>query len=515
MQNHIRHNLLLTAGAVIRRSRLTTAVVLFACCLLPAMPTMGAENTDGDVVLQLHRDHNDLQRTDVSRIVSFADVMEQVTPAVVSVSTARKSSGQARGSELEDFLRRLYGLPPREGDGQPAPREERLMPEGRGSGFIVTDDGYILTNNHVIVGRRQVPADEIVVKLMDGREFDAEVIGTDPDSDVAVLKINAENLPAITLGNSDNARVGDIVFAAGNPLDVGLTVTQGIVSALGRSDLGILGMGGYESFIQTDAAINLGNSGGPLIDAEGRVIGISTAIMSRTGGSIGIGFAIPINLAASVMESLVNFGEVKRGFMGVELQPIDRRLAEAFGLDSTRGALVARVTRGLPADLAGIRHGDVVLSVNGRSVESVRGLIYLISNEPPGADVSLGIMRGGELKTVTVTLGDRDELLAGTVTVRKSPRELFKGIEVEALSDEIRGRFNIDDDIEGLVVVEAEAQAANTTGLRPGMVIIEINGRSVNTLEEASDALHPEGRENALYVYFQERYRLMAVISNR
>ncbi|WP_269540064.1 trypsin-like peptidase domain-containing protein [Cerasicoccus fimbriatus] len=457
---------------------------------------------------KLERDTAPLERNG-PRIVSFADVLDDVTPAVVSVHT----SHFAELSRQEKMLRRYYGM------------EDNPTVSGVGSGFIVTPDGYVLTNNHVVAGgRSNVKADEIIVQLDDGREFEAVVVGADPQSDVAVLKLNTadgEALPYLRLGDSSQLRVGDIVFAAGNPLSIGLTVTQGIVSALDRTDLGIYASRngpGYENFIQTDAAINRGNSGGPLVDAEGRVVGINSAIASTSGGSIGIGFAIPINFASQIMDSLVNDGEVRRGFIGVQLDSLDRQLAQAFGLSSSRGALVVRVTPGLPGEQAGMRHGDVVTAVNGQGVDSVQELIYLISSQAPGTDVALTIFRNQQYLDLDVTLGDRDALLSGPTRPAPKPEPmeivepdtLIKGVSVTPITPRDRREHEIPGNVDGLLISGVTDKYAEL--LSPGMVIESINGQEVANFDEALAALSPDG-VNRLYVFHEGGYRYVPLIA--
>ncbi|MEO0796615.1 MAG: Do family serine endopeptidase [Verrucomicrobiota bacterium] len=471
-------------------------------------------------VVELQRDHTPLDRSNTARIVSYADVLDKVTPAVASVHTEHVGTAPEGQRDWENMLRRYYGMPE-------IPEGEEVDPyieQGLGSGFVVTEDGYVLTNNHVVSGRSGSSADKIIVKLSDGREFDAALVGKDPQSDVAVLKIDTEGeaLPFLPMGDSKQLRVGDIVFAVGNPLSVGLTVTQGIVSALERTDLGIIsrrGMPAMENFIQTDAAINRGNSGGPLVDAEGRVIGINTAIVSQSGGSIGIGFAIPVNLAARVMQSLVEQGEVRRGFIGVQLEPLDRELAQAFGLDSSRGALISRVTPNLPGDKAGLRHGDVVTKVNGQAVDSVPEMIYLISSEQPGSTVDLSVFRNGEEQSIAVVLGDRTKLLEGEPVVEAEPvepeppktSEFVEGIEVAPLSEVLTAELELPEDLSGLQVVEVSSGSPYSEILVPGMVIQLINGQKVTSAEEARKALRVDGA-NALYVYYNENYQYLPLI---
>lgn len=442
-------------------------------------------------------DPEPIDRSNEHRLTSYADVLDSATPAVVGIYTARiVNVSQSARNPMEEFLRRYYGIPaPQQdsGNGEDAD-EERRVPTGVGSGVIVTSDGYILTNNHVITVEGEA-VDEIVVQMVDGREFDAEIVGRDPGTDVAVLKVeSAVSLPAITMTDSDNLRVGDVVFAIGNPLEVGLTVTQGIVSATGRTDLGILGMGGYENFIQTDASINMGNSGGALIDADGRLVGINTAIISRTGGNIGLGFAVPVNLARSIMNSLVSYGAVQRGFLGVLPGNLTPELAESFGLDSMEGAIVNQVSEGMPAEKAGIQHGDVILSVNGEKIESAADLRLTISQTPPGTPVDLEIVRNGETIVVPVVLGDLDEGMAAL-----TPASPLDGVEFSSVNPELRERLNIPEEVDGLVVSNVSPRSPYSDALIEGMVILEVNGNPVNSVQEFEAAL--TRRVNRIYTW--------------
>ena len=307
------------------------------------------------------------------RTVSYADVLDQATPSVVAVYTSKYQRVQSTRlpNGIPEIFRQ-FGFPIPEMYGEQDTSEieaekEQLRPYGAGSGVVMTEDGYIVSNHHVVHDQRGGVVDEIRVRINDGREYKAELIGSDKKTDVAVLKIESDvKFVPISVGDSELLRVGDVVFAIGNPLEVGITATQGIVSATGRHSLGILGQGAYENFIQTDASINLGNSGGALIDAYGRLIGINTAIFSRTGGSIGIGFAIPVNLVLDVMKKLVETGEVPRGLLGVFPKNISTDLAEAFNLESLEGALVDEVQEGSPAEAAGILHGDVIIKIESK-----------------------------------------------------------------------------------------------------------------------------------------------------
>ncbi len=327
---------------------------------------------------------------DVGRGVSYADAAKAAVPAVVFVYTSQEV--KSRHPFLNDPLfRHFFG--DRYGD-QPQRQS------GLGSGVIVSADGYILTNYHVVEA-----ADEIEVASNDGRKFKAKIVGADPESDLAVLKINAKSpLPTITFAATDSLRVGDVVLAIGNPFGVGQTVTSGIVSALGRSHLGI---NTFENFIQTDAAINPGNSGGALIDANGLLVGINTAIYSQSGGSMGIGFAIPVSLARSVMEQIIKTGAVTRGWIGVEVQEISPEIAESFGLKSTQGAIIAGVMRGSPADKAGIKPGDVLLAVEGKPVKDAQVMLDLIASLIPGQTAKFKVRREGKELDLAGTIGKR------------------------------------------------------------------------------------------------------------
>lgn len=418
-------------------------------------------------------------------VASYAEVIEPAQTAVVSVYSKKIVRQRIAVNPL---LRQFFGdaIPDQE---QPKPEE------GLGSGVIVSPDGYILTNHHVVEG-----ADELKVLLADERELIAKVIGTDPKTDIAVIKIDTDKLPVVTLADSDNIRVGDIVFAVGNPLGVGQTVTMGIVSAKGRS-VGILEeVAGYESFIQTDAAINMGNSGGALVDAKGRLVGINSAILSPSRGNIGIGFAVPINLAATVMHSLIETGSVSRGYLGVASQTLSADHAEALGLNrNTKGVMVTDVYPGTPAEEAGLRRGDVILSINEKAVTSLRDLRVLIAQTAPGSKVKLKVSRDGKDRVVEAALGKLDE----------KPDELFAGIEVTPLTPESRRRLNIPERLNGLLVTAVDEDSDYADRFAPDVLILQIDREDVSDLETARKALTP-GR-HMLFVYFRGALRVVGV----
>lgn len=322
---------------------------------------------------------------------SFRDAAKVAMPSVVNIFTSKTSTPSQTPFMDDPFFRKFFG------DRYDEQQEKQVS---LGSGVIVSAQGYILTNNHVVEA-----ADEIEVALTDGRKAIAKVVGADPETDLAVIKIDLDNLPAITLGHIEDARVGDAVLAIGNPFGVGQTVTMGIISALGRNHLGILDA--FENFIQTDAAINPGNSGGALIDANGNLLGINTAIYSRSGGSLGIGFAIPVNTVKSVMNAIIKNGHVVRGYIGVEPQDITPELAESFGLKKTNGAIIAGVLKGGPADKAGMQPGDVLVSIEGKAIADMADMMNQIAQLAPGHKAKMLVFRRNQESNLNVTVGTR------------------------------------------------------------------------------------------------------------
>lgn len=322
--------------------------------------------------------------------VSYAEAVGLAAPAVVNLYTTKVVSRSAAPMFDDPVFRRFFG------DNLP---KQRRMESSLGSAVIMSAEGYLLTNNHVVSG-----ADQIVVALKDGRETLARVIGSDPETDLAVLKIDLKDLPAITLGRSDQINIGDVTLAIGNPFGVGQTVTMGIISATGRNQLGL---NTYEDFIQTDAAINPGNSGGALVDAHGNLIGINTAIFSKSGGSQGIGFAIPVKLATEVMKAIVEHGQVIRGWLGIEVQPLTPELAESFGLQSRAGILVAGIYRDGPAQKAGLQPGDLILSIAGEAAIDGRRSMNQVARTKPGESIAIEVLRGGETLALSAEVGMR------------------------------------------------------------------------------------------------------------
>ena len=473
-----------------KRVNFFVCVCLMTACLFA---------TDKRAELNTLEDTRTITEIENTPRVSYADVLNRATPSVVAIYTSRivsPSYHQHTPLGFEEFLRRFgQTLPPQ----QTAPEgEEHLERVGIGSGVIISEDGYIITNNHVIQVQRGQTADEIRVRLGNNTEYIATLVGTDEKTDVAVLKIESEKaLPAIIIADSSKLQVGDVVFAIGNPLDVGLTATQGIVSALGRDSSGILGPGAYENFIQTDAAINLGNSGGALIDAAGRLVGINTAIVSGSGGSIGIGFAIPSNMASNVAKNLIETGEVRRGLLGLIPDNLTAELAEAFNLESTHGALVNQVQPGSPADLGGGRHGDVIIRVNDVEIESAQQLRLVISQMNPGSEVTLTLIRQGKTMELSVVLGS----LNGPITSEDSSKDVLNGVLLKALDEELRREWSIPSNLNGVAISDVAVQSPYSSIMAPGMVITEVNGQMVTKPSDIAEKLRPGA--NRFYIWRQ------------
>jgi serine protease Do len=427
---------------------------------------------------------------------SFADLADQVSPSVVNITTSTTVAGVNQGpapivpegSPLEDFFKDFLD---RQDRGQ-RPRQSSAL----GSGFVISADGYIVTNNHVID-----KADEIEIEFFSGEKLKAELVGTDPKTDIALLKVDApEDLPFVPFGDSDEARVGDWVLAVGNPLGQGFSVSAGIVSQRGREL-----QGAYDDFIQTDAAINKGNSGGPLFNTSGEVIGVNTAILSPSGGSIGIGFSMASNVVTRVVDQLQEFGETRRGWLGVRIQDVSEDVAEALELSSARGALVTDVPDG-PGKESGIEAGDVIVTFDGRVVEDTRELVRIVGNTSVGKAVDVDIIREGEEITLAVTLGRREEAEAQAVPVaidRVDPDEKeIMGMTVAVLTPELREQLGLDEDTSGLVVKEvSEDSDAFEKGLRAGDLIVEAGQQKIDNLgdlEERIEEAKEAGRKSFL-----------------
>jgi serine protease Do len=430
-----------------------------------------------------------------SRPDSFAELAEKVSPAVVNITTSTTvaaSSGPQpivpEGSPFEDFFRDFMD---RNQNGGPSPRRSQAL----GSGFVISEDGFIVTNNHVIQG-----ADEIQIEFFSGKELVAEVVGTDPNTDLALLKVETDApLPFVPWGSSDEMRVGDWVMAMGNPLGQGFSVSAGIVSARGRAL-----SGSFDDYIQTDAAINRGNSGGPLFNLDGEVIGVNTAILSPNGGSIGIGFAMSSRVAANVIDQLQRFGETRRGWLGVRIQDVSEDVAEAIGLEEARGALVTDVPEG-PSAEAGMQSGDVILSFDGMDVKDTRELVQRVANTEIGKDVRVVVFRDGGTQTLTVTLGRREDAegaVPASAPATDPVEEQILGMTVASMTEELREQLALPSGAQGLVVRDVVADSeAFEKGLRAGDIIAEAGQQAVSTpaeLEQRIEAARDAGRRSLL-----------------
>ncbi len=425
----------------------------------------------------------------------FVCIAKQAMPASVFISVEINPADNDNFGQMDpygnpfgdDFLNKFFGFP--NGGRQMQPRKQ----EGQGSGFIVSEDGLIMTNNHVVKG-----ADKIEVTLNDGQVLPAKLIGTDPRTDLALIqieKINGHNFPFLEFGDSDELEIAEDVIAIGNPFQLAASVTKGCISAKGRQGLNITD---YEDFIQTDCAINPGNSGGPLINVEGKVIGINTVILSHSGGFMGIGFAIPSNMARNIMDQLVSKGSVTRGFLGIELQSVDKEIAEGFNLTKTEGVLITSVSPKSPAEKAGLQSGDIVLELNGKPIKSRDSFRNQISMMDPGAEVKLSVYRKGKTIPITVTLGSAAESSTPAVVSQKL------GIEVENISAELSRQLGYASTEEGVVITKIKpGSPASLAGLRPGCLILEVNHKRVSNTADYEAAISDMGASKRIVLYIK------------
>lgn len=430
------------------------------------------------------------------RQFSLADTVERVMPSVVNISTTRVNTMQSPMGG-DPFFRDFFHF---FGPQMPQARPEQSL----GSGVIVSDDGLVITNNHVVER-----SEKIRVTLGDKREFEAKLVGTDPKSDLAVLRLkNAKGLKPLTFGDSDKLRLGDIVLAVGNPFNIGQTVTMGIVSAKGRANMGIVD---YEDFIQTDAAINPGNSGGAMINANGELVGINTAILSRTGGYQGIGFAIPTNMVKPIMGSLIKYGKVSRGWLGVIIQDVSPDLAQALKLPQSNGVLISDIDQSGPAAKVGLKRGDLVTKINGHAVDSSAKLRSLVGASGAGKKISLEYIRDGKAQSVEVVLGE----LPGKPGDKQDQAEEDLGLSVAPLTPQYRNKYNIPSRLNYGVLVEnvRPGSPAENAGIQAGDVILEVNRVKINSVNRFPQTIKEAGKRALLLVY--RRGNTIFMILNR
>ncbi len=460
------------------RSKKTTLIVWMACCLIVGMVL-------GGFIFPQSSPQAQTSSVLPTAPGSFATLAKKASPSVVNISTVKVVKG-GRGhpampfgpnDPFKEFFERFFK------DQMPRDFKQRSL----GTGFIIDKEGYILTNNHVIE-----KADEIKVKLADDREFDAKIVGRDPKTDLALIRIEgAWGLIPLALGDSDALQVGDWVVAIGNPFGLGHTVTAGIVSAKYRQ----IGAGAYDNYIQTDASINPGNSGGPLINTAGEVVGINSAIFSQSGGSVGIGFAVPVNMAKDLLPQLKR-GRVVRGWLGVMIQHVTPEIKKLFNLDEEKGALVSDVVAGGPADNAGIERGDVIVAVDGKQIKEMKELPFLIATIPVGKTVTVDVIRKGKSESIRVTIGELEEEEGERPVVSQAGPRL--GMVVDEITPELARRFGLEDTA-GVIVVEVQKDTpAEEAGLRPGDVILEIDQAAVKGLDDFKRKLDGYGAGDTL-----------------
>jgi len=458
-----------------------TAICVLSLLFVPVEALYGESANDVDILERTAR--------------TFSSVAKKAIPAVVFIHVEKSVRVGGSGSPHfndpfgffgDDFMRRFFGY---EHPRWSHPRQFKQT--GQGSGFIITEDGYILANNHVVGD-----VDKIMVRLHDGREFEAEVVGTDPHSEVAVIKIDAEGLATIPLGDSEALEIGEWVIAVGNPFGLTETLTVGVVSAKGRSGIGIAD---YENFIQTDAAINPGNSGGPLLNIKGEAVGINTAIFSRSGGYMGIGFAIPINMARDIKDQLIETGKVERGYIGIVIQDMNPQLARSFDLEEAEGILIARVQPGSAGDRAGLEPGDIILRLNGEKVENVTTFRNQVASFRPGTELTLDLLRNGREREIEVKIGSLDEV---TQVASADGSELTEqlGIAVENLTRDMAQQFGYELD-SGVLVTRVESGSPGATaGIEPGQLITTVNREPVTDVQEFESALE-KSRETGTVLF--------------
>jgi serine protease Do len=490
--------------------RLATGICLLGLFLVPSCGMSSKESDNSGSQRSAEQPAASTGGGDIAQMLSeaFEAAAGKIDQCVVPIFAEQEVEVQSPFASPEDpfrqffgddFFKRFFGTPP---------GGEKQTIRSMGSGVIVSDDGYILTNNHVIGG-----ADKLTVVLADKQKYKAKIVGADPQTDVAVIKVDAKDLPAARLGNSDEVRVGQWVIAVGNPFQLLHTVTAGIISAKGRSEIGLAD---YEDFIQTDAAINPGNSGGALADLDGNVIGINTAINSPSGGNVGIGFAIPSNMAKGVMDKLISEGKVTRGYLGLLPQDIDESLEKALNLDTTNGCLVGDVTSQGPADKAGIKRGDVITKLDGKEIKDSSELRRIVADEKPGTTVTLTVIRDGKEKDMEVKLGERPTQSAPQEQGQPQTKEkAFEklGLSVQDLTEDLAKQLGYENESGVVIVGVTPGGPAEDAGLRQGDLIKEVDRTEVTSVKEFVDAVDSlkAGQSAALLVRRGENTFFVAI----
>ncbi len=430
---------------------------------------------------------------EAGKILSFNKAIEHASRCVVNISAKKRIKENIPQSFMDPFFRQFFNMP----YGQMMPRER--IQRSLGSGVIVTKDGYIITNNHVVDG-----ADEVHVTLPGStKEYSAKIVGTDPKTDVAVIKIEGENFPAVTMGDSDTLKTGDLVFAIGNPFGVGESVSQGIISALGKDSMGI---NQYENFIQTDAAINPGNSGGALVDSRGVLIGINSAILTRSGANNGIGFAIPVNMVKRVALQLIEHGKVEYGYLGVSISDLDANLRKVY--EHKEGAVVLNVDKDTPANKAGIRRGDLIIKVNDKEIKDASDLKNVIGSIPPGKEVTISFERNRKVKTVKVKLAKFPD----SKFKNEGDKGVVGGLTLQNITPQIRNQLGIPDDIEGVIVTQVKQDSkADKAGFMPGDIIIQIEDMMIKNVGDVEKAMEKYHGKKRIYINRRGMIRILVV----
>jgi Do/DeqQ family serine protease len=462
--------------------------LLSKCLALSVIVIMTASFSTADIASAKEKAIPQESTKTLSRLSeALSDVSEAVRPAVVNVSTTSIETleNQPLGDMFNDpFFRHFFG--DQFGGGHPG-QKRTYKSSALGSGVIVSENGYILTNNHVVKG-----AEEIKVILYDKREFKGKVVGTDPRTDLAVIKINAKNLPTLSFGDSSKLKTGDIVLAVGNPFGLNQTITMGIVSAVGRSNIGLAD---FEDFIQTDAAINPGNSGGALVNGSGELVGINTAIFSTSGGYMGIGFAIPSDMAKTVMDSIIRYGKVIRGWLGVSIQNLTPELAKSLGIKETEGALISGIESGSPADKAGFKRGDLITEMNGKKIADVTSLRNMVAVTAPGTRVDFKIIRNNKEESITATLGEYKE----KQIIKKTEYEnALKGVTVQELTSSLRDKLNLPEGIVGVVVTDVSSDSPAQGLLQGNDVIQEVDRKPIRSAQEYEEIVSKIGNHDTV-----------------